>query len=71
MRFHFVRRKTLVTKLDDVCQMDVVNMQTHEKDNNGLRYLLKYIEIFSKYAWVLPIKNKLYNAILDGIKNIC
>ena len=33
-------------------------MQLISKFNKGFRFLLYVIDIFSKYAWVLPLKDK-------------
>ena len=33
-------------------------MQSLSKYNKGIKYLLCGIDLFSKYAWVIPIKDK-------------
>ena len=33
-------------------------MQLLSKYNKGIRFLLCVIDIFSKYAWVVPLKDK-------------
>ena len=33
-------------------------MQPLSKYNKGIKYLLCVIDLFSKYAWVIPIKDK-------------
>ena len=33
-------------------------MQSLRKQNERIRYLLCAIDFFSKYAWVVPLKNK-------------
>ena len=33
-------------------------MQKFAKLNKGFRYLLTCIDIFSKYSWVIPLKDK-------------
>ena len=37
---------------------DSADMQLISKFNKGFRFLLCVIDIFSKYAWVLPLKYK-------------
>ena len=33
-------------------------MQAISKDNNGIKYLLTVIDIFSKFVWIVPLKRK-------------
>ena len=33
-------------------------MQPFSKHNNGVKYLLGVIDVFAKYGWMLPLKNK-------------
>ena len=37
---------------------DFADMQLIRKFNKGFRFLLCVINIFSKYAWVVPLKDK-------------
>ena len=37
---------------------DLVEMQKFAKLNKGYQYLLTCIDIFSKYGWVIPLKDK-------------
>ena len=37
---------------------DLADMQLLSKYNKGIRFLLCVIDIFSKYAWVVPLKDK-------------
>ena len=37
---------------------DLADMQLVSKFNKGFRFLLWFIDIFSKYAWVVPLKDK-------------
>ena len=38
--------------------VDLADMQLLSKFNKGLKFLLCVIDIFSKYAWVVPVKDK-------------
>ena len=44
--------------IDQQWQMDLADMQSMQKFTDGYRYLLVCIDVFSKYAWVVPLKNK-------------
>ena len=45
-------------------------MQSLSKYNKGFRYLLCAIDLFSKYAWVIPIKDKKGTSIVNAFKKI-
>ena len=57
-RRHFERNKTYVSGIDDQWQADLVDMQTLSRTNHGHKYLLTCIDVFSKFAWVLPVRDK-------------
>ena len=40
------------------------------KYNKGIKYLLCAIDLFSKYAWVVPIKNKKEVSLVNAFKKI-
>ena len=63
-------RKTMVSYIDQQWQADLVDMQKLEKDNNGYRFILTVIDIFSRYAWALPVKSKRGVDIRDSFKII-
>ena len=42
----------------NICGVDLADMQLLSKFNKGFRFLLCVIDIFSKYAWVIPLKDK-------------
>ena len=45
-------------------------MQLITKFNKGFRFLLCVIDIFSKYAWVVPLKDKKGVIIVDAFQKI-
>ena len=45
-------------------------MQSLSKYNKGNKYLLCPIDLFSKYAWVVPIKDKKGVSIVDAFQKI-
>ena len=45
-------------------------MQSLSKFNKGFKYLLCAIKLFSKYAWVIPIKDKKGTSIVNAFKKI-
>ena len=45
-------------------------MQLLSKYNKGIRFLLSVIDIFSKYAWVVPLKDKKGLSIVKAFQSI-
>ena len=43
---------------DNIWGVDLANMQLISKYNKGVRFLLCGFDIFSKYAWIVPLKIK-------------
>ena len=45
-------------------------MQSLSKYNKGVKYLLSAIDLFSKYAWVVPLKDKRGISIVNAFQKI-
>ena len=43
-------------------------MQSLSKFNKGIKYLLCAIDLFSKYAWVIPLKDKKGTSIVNAFQ---
>ena len=57
-RVHLQRRKVNVKGIDQIWSADLVDMSAFSDDNLGVKYLLTIIDVFSKYAWIMPLKSK-------------
>ena len=60
---------------DNIWSVDLADTQLISKYNKGIRYLLCDIDLFSKYAWVVPLEDKkgvtiakAFQKILDNSK---
>ena len=49
---------------------DLVEMQELCKENKGYRYMLNVIDVFSKYAWSIPLKDKKGTTVLDAFQKL-
>ena len=45
-------------------------MQLISKSNKGFRFLSCFIDIYSKYAWVVPLKDKKGVSIVNSFQSI-
>ena len=50
--------------------VDLADVQLLSKFNKGFRFLLCVIDIFSKYAWVIPLKDKKGISIFSAFQKI-
>jgi len=70
LRRKFLRRKTLAPGLYYQMQMDLVDLTNISKKNRGYKFLLTAIDVFSRKAFVIPLKNKRATSVRDGIAHI-
>ena len=66
----FRKRKVYSTLKGNIWRADLANMQLISKFNEGFRFLLCVIDIFSKYAWVVPLKDKKDVSIVNALQSI-
>ena len=55
---------------DNVWGADLADMQLIRKFDKGFRFLLCVIDIFNKYAWIVPLKDKKDVSIADAFQKI-
>ena len=67
----FKKRKVYSRFKDNISGADLADMQLMSKFNKGFRFWLCVIDIFSKHAWVVPLKDKKVVSIVHAFqKNI-
>jgi transposase InsO family protein len=70
VRRRFKRRKIYSRGIDYLWQADLVDMNHLAKNNEGYRYLLTVIDVFSKYAWVVPLKRKDSRSVAEAFEHL-
>ena len=66
----FKKRKVYSSFKGNIWGVDLADMQLISKYNKGIRYLLCAIDLFSKYAFVVPMKDKKGSTIVNVLPNI-
>ena len=64
----FKKRKVYSSFKDNIWGADLADMQSLSKYNEGVKYLLCAIDLFSKYARVIPLKDKKGTSIVNAFK---
>ena len=64
----FKKRKMYSSFRDNIWGVDLADMQSLSKYNKGIKYLLCAIDLFSKYAWVIHLKNKKGTSIVNAFQ---
>ena len=66
----FKKRKVYSSFRDNIWSVYLADMQSLSKYNKGIKYLLCAIDLFSKYAWVVPIKDKKGTSIVNALMRL-
>ena len=69
----FEKRKVCSSFRNNIWGADLAEMQLLSKFNKRFRFLLCVLNIFSKYAWVIPLKDKkgiVKQSIVNGFQKI-
>ena len=66
----FKKRKVYSSFKDNIWGVDLADMQLISTYNKGIRYLLCAIDLFSKYAFVVPLKDKKGVTITNAFQSI-
>ena len=66
----FKKRKVYSSFRDNIWGVDLADKQSLSRYNKGFKYLLCIIDLFSKYASVVPIKDEKGTSIVNSFKKI-
>ena len=66
----FEKRKVYSQFKDNIWGVDLADMQSLSRQNKGIKHLLCVIDLYSKYAFVIPLKDKKGISILNVFDKI-
>ncbi|KAL3084890.1 hypothetical protein niasHT_038663 [Heterodera trifolii] len=69
-RVHFPRAKTVAAGFMTDVQVDLADFQALSRHNRGHRYLLVAVDVLSKRLFVVPLKNKRAEEMLEAFKKL-
>jgi len=67
---HFKRNRVYAKSIDSLWEIDLIDVQSLKKYNNNYKYLVTCIDVLSKQAWVLALKDKSADSLLEAFKKI-
>ena len=62
----FKRQRIIPLYKDETWSADLIDKSSLSKYNNNYKFILTVIDIFTKYAWAIPLKNKSGLSITNG-----
>ena len=68
VRRRFKRARVFTGGIRDQYDIDLMDVTFHSKENDGVKYLLVVIDVFTRYAWISPLKNKTNASVLHAFK---
>ena len=66
----FDKRKVYLQFKDNIWGVDLADMQSLSRKNNGIKYILCAIYLHSKYAFIIPLKDKKGISIVNTFNKI-
>ena len=66
----FKRQRIIPLYKDETWSADLIDKSSLSKYNDNYKFILTVIDIFTKYAWAIPLKNKSGLYITNGFKTI-
>ena len=66
----FKENRVIVNGKDEQWQADLVDVQRISGSNDGYKHILTCIDVLSKYAWAIPLKNKSGTSLVNAFKQI-
>ena len=70
VQYNFPRNRVIVTEYDGQWQADLVDISSFTRFNKGYKFLLTCIDVFLKFAWVVSLKNKTGESLVNSFQSI-
>ena len=63
----FPSQKTIAAAPKIIISLDLIDMTNLSKDNDNFKFLMYFIDVFSRKITIIPIKNKMKLTVLEGL----
>ena len=69
-RKRFSRRRVIASNVDWIWTMDLLDIHQLARQNRNFRYILVVLDIFSRFAWARPLKDKTGSSVASALQDI-
>jgi len=66
----FKRNPIVASHPEEMIQADLIDVQKYAKENDGYKYILTIIDVFSKRAFAIPLKSKTGPEVARAFRNV-
>ena len=66
----FKRRHVSSLGVDRIWTADLADMQKYARQNKGYKYIVVVLDVFSRYSWARPLKDKTGESVTKAFKDI-
>ena len=66
----FPRRRVFSPSVDAIWGADLLDIHQYASVNNRYAFILVLIDVFSKYAWARPLKNKTGSSVSRALEEV-
>lgn len=70
IRRSFPRSRVVVDTIDSMWDGDLADVSNLSSENDGYNFLLVLIDIFSRFLFIMPLKNKQHQSVANGLKSV-
>lgn len=67
---NFKRNPYIITAIDGLWESDLADLTMFAKENDGIKFVMVVIDVFTKYAWVECLRNKNAATVTTAFKQI-
>ena len=69
-RKKFTRRSVYSPSLDSIWTADLLDIHGYATVNKGYKFILVILDVFSRYAWAKPLKNKTASEVANAFRSV-
>jgi hypothetical protein len=66
----FKRRRVVVQGIDYQWEADLADVQNLSEHNEGVKFLLVIVDVFSRFLWVRPLKDRKAKTVIEAFKDV-